>query len=264
MVCASCVALLKQTTEYTETIQDINIDMLMIKGGAFVMGCNSAKQDCKDNALPLHKVILNDFYISKYEITYAQYDLFCKHTGHEKPLDFDWGRSNRPVVYVNWYDATAFCQWLSEISGQTYRLPTEAEWEYAAKGGVKSKGYIYAGSNDVDKVAWVFQDNYSKQDSLAYMKTQPVGRKAPNELGLYDMSGNVWEWCNDSYSPDFYKGSPLHHPLNKKEDLKKVARGGGWESLEKYSLITNRDWDYAKVKDFDLGFRIVKEIQENE
>ncbi|MFV0268078.1 MAG: formylglycine-generating enzyme family protein [Draconibacterium sp.] len=264
ITCVSCATLLRQTNGYSETIGDINIDMVMVKGGAFVMGCNNEKQDCKDDALPLHKVVLNSFYISKYEITYEQYDIFCEHTGHEKPLDFDWGRDNRPVAYVNWHDAMAFCKWLSEISGQIYRLPTEAEWEYAAKGGVNSKGYIYAGSNNVDKVAWVFRDDYSQQDSLAYMKTQPVGRKKSNELGLYDMSGNVWEWCNDSYSPDFYKKSSLQNPLNAKSLAKKVVRGGGWESLVKYSLITNRDSDYASVKDFDLGFRIIKEIQENE
>lgn len=255
----SCITLKRQTDSYTEKIRNLNIDMIMVKGGAFMMGCNAKKRDCRDDELPLHDVVLSDFYISKYEITYAQYDLFCENTNRKKLHDFGWGRGNRPVVFVSWYDAKAFCKWLSEISGENYRLPTEAEWEYAAKGGNKNKGFIYAGSDNANKVAWYLPANHPRPDSLTYMKTQLVGNKKPNKLGLYDMSGNAWEWCDDGYSKNFYKESPTNNPRNK--SLARVARGGGWKNELSYCLITNRDFDSPKMKDYDLGFRIAKEIQ---
>ncbi|MBN2533748.1 MAG: SUMF1/EgtB/PvdO family nonheme iron enzyme [Spirochaetales bacterium] len=191
-------------------------EMIMVKGGNFQQGGNGI--------LPARTVHVDDFYINKYEITYEQYESFCTDTGKLMPGTGEWGNRSRPVTGVDWYDAVEYCNWLSLKENLTpcyeikknepdpdnknandtkkwtvtavkdangYRLPTEAEWEYAAKGGAAGKGYLYAGSNEIDPVAW-YNGNSGK-------KIQPVGQKQPNELGLYDMSGNVWEWCGDWY-----------------------------------------------------------------
>ena len=256
MIFTSCSILRKLSNNYTENILNINIEMVEVKGGNFKMGCDEQRRECEEEDLPMHSVHLNDFYIGKYEITFEEYDLFCKSTGREKPNDNNWGRKNRPVINVNWFDATAFCEWLSKESGKNYRLPTEAEWEYAAKGGVKSKGFLYAGNNDIEKVGWCSADCIKQVNNLVhYNRTQEVGLKLPNELNIYDMSGNVWEWCSDGYDKDFYNYSPIYNP--KGEGIAAVARGGGWRNPAVYCIITNRDYDSRHVQDKDLGFRVV-------
>ena len=252
-ISASCVILRNQNNNYTENVLNINIEMIKVKGGIFKMGCNEKKRDCTEDELPIHNVFLNNFYIGKYEITFAQYDIFCKNTGREKPNDNGWGHGNRPVINVNWYDATAFCKWLSEKTGMNYRLPTEAEWEYAAKGGVKSKGFLYSGSNTACEVAW-FSDNKDIQN-----ETHVIGNKKANELKIFDMSGNVWEWCIDGYDKDFYKKSSTSNPVG--TGFACIARGGSWYNSANYCEVTNRDYDLRDVKDNDLGFRIVRSIE---
>ncbi|QZT37870.1 formylglycine-generating enzyme family protein [Halosquirtibacter xylanolyticus] len=268
LISSSCALLSRQDRNYTERAKHLNIKMVKVKGDKFMMGCQD-DEGYKDE-FPRHEIILDDFHISRFEVTFDQYDKFCLATEREKVYDLESSRKSRPVVLVSWYDANDFCTWLSSITGETYRLPTEAEWEYAASGGKKSKGRTYSGSERVDEVAWVYHDNYNHEDSLKYMKSQVVGSKKSNELGIYDMSGNVWEWCYDSYDKDFYKKSPLKNP--KKEGagstelqvkiqntaIVNVTRGGGWESPSIYSKVTNRDYDHTNAKDYDLGFRIVR------
>jgi len=194
-------------------------EMVLVKGGTFQMGNTRGDREGDDDET-VHTVKLTyDYYLGKYEVTFNEYDAYCEYTGKSKPSDYsswagyDMGRGNKPVINVSWWDAIAYCNWLSESEGlskaydsngylldkngnkttditqvEGYRLPTEAEWEYAARGGHKSTGeYKYAGSNSFDTVAW-HTHNSSR-------KTHEVGQKAPNELGLYDMSGNVWECC---------------------------------------------------------------------
>ena len=189
-------------------------EFVAVKGGTFQMGSNSGRIDEK----PVHSVTVSDFNISKTEVTFEQYDAFCDATGRDKPDDEGWGRGNRPVIYVDWQDAFDYCEWMSKTTGETYRLPTEAEWEYAARGGSKSKGYTYSGGNNLYAVAWY--DNNSRD------KTHPVAQKQPNELGLYDMSGNVYEWCSDWYGD--YSSSPQTDPQGSNSEEYRVLRGGGW------------------------------------
>jgi formylglycine-generating enzyme required for sulfatase activity len=170
-----------------------------------------------------------------------------------------------PVERVSWYDSIEFCNKKSEMEGlekcysgsgdnikcdftkNGYRLPTEAEWEYAARGGNKSRGYKYAGSNNIAEVAW-----YSSNSNH---KTHPVGQKQPNELGIYDMSGNVWEWCNDRYDKNYYKNSPRNNPQGPKSGNSYVLRGGSWNNYGYYCRVANRDRYSRNLSYYDIGFR---------
>ena len=174
-------------------------EMVFVKGGTFMMG----SEEGEANEKPVHPVSLSDFYIGKYPVTFAEYDRYCEATKRPKPDDNGWGRGTRPVINVSWDNADDYCDWLSEKTGQKYRLLTEAEWEFAARGGIKSKGRKYSGSNHLDEVGWYWENSGEKRLSGEWKidiitknncRTHPVGEKAPNELSLHDMSGNVWEW----------------------------------------------------------------------
>jgi len=245
-----------------------NIEMISVAGGTFQMGSTDGESDQK----PVHSVTVSSFKISKYEITNAQFCEFLNDYGSDKVksgtyagetmiYEHDWGvkksgstwqpqsgYENHPVVYVTWFGANAFCEWAGG------RLPTEAEWEFAARGGVEtqfiaSNSYKYAGSNTIGDVAW-YADN---SDS----KTHKVGDKSPNELGIYDMSGNVWEWCADWYDEKYYSSSPKNDPLNTKKADSRVLRGGSWNYYDNYCRVAYRnrgnpnDWNYS------VGFRLV-------
>ena len=218
--------------------------MVFVAGGTFQMGATSEQgSDVQDDEKPVHSVTLSDFYIGKYEVTQAQW----KAVMGSNPSSLT-GDDNLPVEHVRWNDVQEFIQKLNAKTGKTYRLPTEAEWEYAARGGKKSLGYTYAGSNTVGDVAW-YEDNSGD-------KTQPVGQKQPNELGLYDMSGNVWEWCQDWYGD--YSSSAQTNPTGPSSGTTRVLRGGSWNCsawLCRVSLRFNAvpsDWY------LNFGFRLVE------
>ncbi len=233
-------------------------EMVFVKGGTFTMGCDTGYNDEK----PLHKVTLSDFYISKYEITVKQYRQFCQATGHKFPKlpspqwyqehpntpKWTW-RDNNPIVNVNWYDAMAYCNWLSKITGEHYTLPTEAQWEYAARGGNKTHNYEYSGSNNINEVAWYDETTYERG-------TQPVGLLKPNELGIYDMSGNAFEWCLDGYGP--YPKKHLKDPVLHPNSPYRVVRGGCWYYYDEYCRVTQRDGPKPNLATFYYGFRVVK------
>ena len=224
-----------------------NIDWVRVEGGSFMMGCEKTDKDCYPDEQPIHKVIINTFLISRYEITVADYKLFSKATGKPMPLSPPWGHiDSHPIVYISWQDAVDYAKW---VGG---RLPTEAEWEYAARGGNKSKGYIFSGSNNYDEVGW----SYENSD----LKTHPVGEKLPNELGLYDMSGNAWEWVNDNYEIFYYEQSPSSNPQGPKQGLGKSNRGGCFNFDYKLMRTTHRRGSGHETLGFGTGFRIAKDI----
>lgn len=235
-----------------------NPEMIFVKGGTFIMGSASGEKDEQ----PIHSVTLSDYYIGKYEVTVAQYREYCKATGrrfpnspnrawyeeHQNAIKWVW-KDNNPIVNVTWKDAMLYCHWLSKKTGQKYTLPTEAQWEYAARGGIKSKNYKFSGSNDVDKVAWYDETTYEKG-------TRNVGMLQANELGIYDMSGNAWEWCKDFFGK--YPASSQTNPQGITNSAYKVIRGGSWYYVDDLARLTARDGPYPYYTNFNYGFRVVR------
>jgi formylglycine-generating enzyme required for sulfatase activity len=220
-------------------------EMVTVQGGTFTMGDDAGDKDTK----PAHRVTVSDFSIAKTETTIAQWQKFCTATGRKMPEEPSFQQTEQhPVINVSWDHAMAYCQWLSDVTGKHYRLPTEAEWEFAARGGVQSKGFPYSGSNDPDSVAWLAH----KSDG-----TMPVAQKAPNELGLYDMTGNVWEWCSDWYSADYYPVSELENPKGPKAGMFYTLRGGAWDIGLRNSRIPYRNPLAPMSRNFNKGFRVV-------
>jgi formylglycine-generating enzyme required for sulfatase activity len=228
--------------DFTETATGASFAMKYLSGNSFSMG--SEESDAYSDEKPVHTVRVGAFYMGKYEVTFAEYDRFCDATSRQKPSDQGWGRGNRPVINVSWDDAIAYCQWLSSTTGKTYRLPTEAEWEYSARGG---ENYKYAGSNDVNTTAW----NTTNSDA----KTHPVGQKQANGFGLYDMAGNVWEWCGDWKSD--YNSNSQSNPTGAASGSSRVHRGGSWYTGARYCRVSNRYYDTPTGRDTRLGFRVV-------
>lgn len=214
----------KLSLEQESMLQRLEANMVLVEGGTFTMGCT--EDSCSDDEKPAHAVTLSSFRIGKYEVTQEEWKLVMG----DNPSKFQGPR--RPVDNISWEDAQKFIRKLNKFSGRQYRLPTEAEWEYAARGGRLSKGYLYSGGNDLDSVGW-FRDNATEQ-------THKVGQKLPNELGLYDMSGNVWEWCNDWYDGTYYAGSPDENPQGPRSGTFHVLRGGGCLTFSGGCMVSNR------------------------
>ncbi|MEX0995665.1 MAG: formylglycine-generating enzyme family protein [Flavobacteriaceae bacterium] len=233
----------------------INTTFIKVQGGTFYMGGNELADES-----PIHKVTVSSFRITKHPITVGQYYYFCKETGRsmpDSPDGFGWsGLEDHPMVSVTYYDAVAYAKWLTKKTGRNSRLPTEAEWEYAARGGQRSKGNMpYSGSDNLREVAW-FKENSNQI-------TNPVGIKAPNELGIHDMSGNVWEWCSDWYRKNYYANSPKENPKGPSSGNIRIARGGSWESSSFNCRVSRRYGFHPNKKFTDLGFRIVQPVEES-
>jgi formylglycine-generating enzyme required for sulfatase activity len=242
-------------------------EMVFVEGGSFMMG-----SERNEDEMPVHKVTLDDFYIDKYEVTVKDFKAFVDATGHKTEIekrgfgfvfnkkrkkkhkiswrnDSDGKKVNKyeyiqPVIFVDKSDAVAYCKWRGA------RLPTEAEWEYAAKGGKKSKGYLFSGSNDPYKVGW-FSGNSNNT-------IQNVGALLPNELGIYDMSGNVFEYCSDGYDENFYNKSPELNPKGPPSQYK-VVRGGSWYHNSKIGTNTNRS-GWVVFSGYNTGFRCLRDL----
>ena len=205
--------------------------MVFVAGGTFQMGSNSERDE-----KPIHTVTVSSFFMDKTEVTQAEY----RKVMGKNPSNFS-GCDDCPVEKVSWHDANAYAKKVGK------RLPTEAEWEYAARGGNKSKGYTYSGSNDLNAAGWY--------DNNSGSKTHPVAQKQPNELGLYDMSGNVWEWCSDWYGD--YSSSPQTDPQGPNSGKYRVLRGGSWYSYVSLCRVADRRGHSPDFRYGSFGFRLV-------
>ena len=220
----------------------ISIDMVKVETGTFMMGATLEMQDFYDDEMPVHQVTLtNDYYMGKYEVTQALWQAVMGNNPSKFKGD------NLPVESVSWKDCQKFISKLNKKTGRKFRLPTEAEWEYAARGGKKSRGYQYSGSSNISDVAW-YAGNSSN-------KTHPVGTKQSNELGLYDMTGNVWEWCQDWYGS--YVSSSQTNPTGAVSESRRVRRGGGWYNNEENCRSSCRSGVTPDARYYFLGLRLV-------
>lgn len=231
---------------YTDPMTDM--EFILIKGGTFLMGDPTGKDQA---ASPAHEVAVDDFYIGKYEVTFAQYDTFCKATGRDKPQDA-WGRGRQPVINVNWHDSVAFTEWLSRETGKTFRLPTEAEWEYAVRGGTKT--VYWWGDDWRDDMGTC--DNCGEKGDLG--QTVPVGYFRANPYGLHDMTGNVYEWCLD-LKHDTYQNAPKTAQAwtDGGRQGSRIERGGAWRYGTNEFASHARCWDDENHRGNDTGFRVV-------
>ena len=234
---------LNSNPAYIEQALGLELEMVKVEGGAFKMGCTKERDGyCRDNEKPTHEVSLNDFYMGRYEVTQAQWQAVMG----DNPSQFA-DCDECPVENVFWEDVQAFVAKLNRQTGKQYRLPTEAEWEFAARGGQKTKGYKYAGGNYLDAVAWY--DNNSME------RTHEIGQKKANELGIHDMNGNVWEWCHDWYDPEYYEQSPVNNPKGPTTGAYHVMRGGSWRNASNYTSIASR-FDKEPELGMIYGFRL--------
>ena len=248
-----------KTAETTDPSTSAN--MIHVPGGTFMMGSNEKEDDVQ----PVHQVTLSPFYIGKYEVTQAEW----KEVMGRNP-SFSKG-DNLPVENVSWFDAVDYCNKRSVKEGLTpcysgsgdniscdweakgYRLPTEAEWEYAARGGNKSQGYAYSGSNDIGSVAWYWDNSDSR--------THEMGTKAANELGLHDMSGNVAEWCWDWYAEDYYAQSPGRNPKRAGSGSYRLLRGGDWGYNAYHCRVAYRCLGIPYLCYSNYGFRLCRAMR---
>ena len=215
------------------------IDMVYVEGGMFQMGINDTNVY---GASPVHSVTVSSFYIGKYEVTQKQWFEVMA----DKP-SFYKGCDSCPVEYVSWVDVQQFIKKLNAKTHKTYRLPTEAEWEFAARGGLRSKAFAYSGSASIAEVAWCRANSEEK--------THPVGQQKANELGIFDMTGNVWEWCSDWSKK--YDSEAQTNPKGASSGTARVIRGGAWNSSEPNSGVAARNYAAPSKNESNIGFRLV-------
>ena len=242
-------------------LKKLMADMVLVEGGTYMMGNPDGDWDNEYCIEVPHKVTLSSFYICKYEVTEALWTAVMS----SNPSKYPSG-DNYPVEQVNWYDCQDFVEKLSELTGRHFRLPTEAEWEYAARGGQRSRGYRYSGSYNLDEIGR-YADNSRAYSWYTLGTKKEIGTKKPNELGLYDMTGNVAEWCQDKLGNDYYRHSPTTNPQGPDRSSEKdnrCFRGG--------SVCDNDKYDYLKVyhrprggmppeiKSFYIGLRLAMSV----
>ena len=232
-----------EDSNQTFTVNGVSFDMIAVEGGTFTMGATSEQgSDAYDDEKPAHQVTLSSYYIGKTEVTQELWQAVMG----SNPSKFSG--TNLPVEKVSWEDCQSFVIKLNELTGKNFRLPTEAEWEYAARGGNKSNGFKFSGGNNIAEVAW-----YSKNGNKI---SHPVATKAPNELGIYDMSGNVWEWCSDWYSSSYYTSSSQTNPTGPNSGSYRVYRGGSWSGNDRYCRVSHRDSNYPSYRFNYVGLRL--------
>ena len=223
------------------TINGVSYEMVWVEGGTFRMGATSEQGSYVFNdEKPVHSVTLSGYYIGKTEVTQALWKAVMGSNPSNLKGD------NLPVEQVSWNDCQEFIRKVNALTGQNFRLPTEAEWEFACRGGNNSRGYKYSGSNYIDNVAWY--------DGNSGDKTHPVATKLPNELGIYDMSGNVWKWCSD-WKGDYSSGAQTN-PKGPYDGSSRMRRGGSWDYGDGYCRSSNRNSYYPTYRNYDFGLRL--------
>ena len=226
----------------TITVGGVSFKMIAVEGGTFQMGSPESDTEAIDDEKPQHEVTLSNYYFGETEVTQELWEAVMD----SNPSGFKGPKL--PVENVSWDDCQTFIGKLNAQTGKTFRLPTEAEWEYAARGGKKSKGYTYSGSNAIGNVAW-----YSVNSGDI---THEVGTKQANELGIYDMTGNVWEWCQDWYGETYYEKSSTTDPQGPASGTCRVLRGGSWYSNAKFCRVAHRGYDTGSRYSY-YGLRLV-------
>lgn len=240
--------------DFVEDAWGINMKMIWVEGGEFMMGCTSDQSDCYDDEKNVRRVKVDGFYIGQFEVTQSQWEkvigtsIYQQRNKANSSYSLYGTGADYPMYYVSWEEAMEFCRLLSNKTGKTYTLPTEAQWEYAARGGNKPDGTKYAGSNMIDVVAWYGGNSGSS--------THPVGTKRANSLDIYDMSGNVWEWCKDWYDTSYYS-SDTDNPAGPSSGSSRVNRGGSWNYYASNCRVAIRDGDSPGNRSDLLGFRVV-------
>lgn len=226
--------------------------LIPIPAGWFLMG-SEAGQDVER---PVHRVWVDAFAMAATQVTVAEYARFLKATGREAPPkwgDAEFADPRQPVVAVSWFDAVAYCEWLTRVTGARYRLPTEAEWERAARGGVEEKLF-----------PWGDEPPMSRRDYATRWQTgpEPVGQSEPNGYGLFEMCENVHEWCSDWFDAEYYRVSPERNPRGPEEGVRKASRGGSWRHQIKISRCSARSSIPPEFQYADYGFRVVCDLAE--
>ena len=243
---------------FTFTVNNVSFEMIFVEGGTFVMGCTPEQSDCFNSEKPAHNVSLSDFYMGKYPITQKLWYIVMGSSIQQQRSLAERNTlcgegDDYPMYFVNYEECEAFCNKLNTLlsnllpEGYKFGLPAEAQWEYAARGGKKSNGYKYSGGNSINNFAW----NYDNSNKTTY----PVGKKMPNELTIYDMSGNVWEWCSDWYDVNYYGSSPSIDPKGPNSGTLRVIRGGAWNEAATRCRVSNRG-NSSNYRLNRIGFRI--------
>ena len=250
---ATCTVKVTRVTK-TFTVGGVTFRMRLVEAGTFSMGTSPDG----NNVTPVHNVTLtNDYYIGETEVTQALWKAVTEYypTSGGNAWTSTYGLGNEyPAYYISYADVQSFINRLNSLTGQTFRMPTEAEWEFAAKGGNKSKGYTYSGNDAIDNVAWYTVNSYNKGTSSPDFGIHVVKAKSANELGVYDMSGNVCEWCSDRYGS--YSSSAQTNPTGATSGSDRVIRGGSWCSNATYCRTTHRDYSTPYYRDYYLGVRL--------
>ena len=237
------------SSNLTITVNGVTFTMVLVEGGTFTMGATAEQTGAFYNEKPAHRVTLSDYYIGQTEVTQA---LWKAVMGYSPTSDgsswysFTGLGDNYPAYFISYDDVLSFISKLNSLTGRTFRMPTEAEWEYAARGGNKSKGYLYSGGNTLDNVGCYWDNSAST--------THPVAQKSANELGLYDMSGNIWEWCSDWYGT--YSSSPQTNPTGPSTGSYRVLRGGSVCNDATGCRVAYRGGNSPSFRYFSSGVRL--------
>jgi formylglycine-generating enzyme len=244
-----------QATFVTHNAEPVSPALVVIPAGWFLMGCASGQ----DNEKPAHRVWMDEFLLAACQVTNAEYARFVQSTGSAAPpfwSDAHLNQPDQPVVGVSWYEAISYCAWLNTVTGKNFRLPTEAEWERAARGGRESALFPWG-----DAPPQSLPDYTAR--CAAHWKTGPelVGEGEPNAYGLYNMCDNVHEWCSDWYSPDYYAVAPERNPRGPETGERRASRGGSWRHHIKMSRCAARSSIPPEFQYADYGFRVACEVQ---